>query len=263
MTQNKQTADEVRWATAMADILGVALERPPEKQEEPRPDVLLTLADGRRVAVEVVEAMDQALREGYAGTLRRVVYQVTDGMKARGLAGNVGLGVSAAFVATLAELSGKAQQALSARIVELAAQAVSTPPPPGKHGWIFQDASPDVQPIGNALHYSGELSSRDIEGFKWIVVNPWHEPIVLTGTYGETPAPALIQAAIDKKAARRPRYDVSNADAFWLLVVGSIGSPVAIPMNVAEQHSFTSPFDRTSFLDCWEQKCTWLKTDLI
>jgi len=192
----------------MVDMLASELRGDPEKQDPPRPDFLLTLSDGRRVAVEIVEAMDEAIRKGYAGARRRIVHQVTDGMKERSLAANVSLSIPHGFVAELGALPGKVQRATSARIVDLVAEALATPLGAGHHGWLYEDGEPDERPAKNQLQYVGDLSSRGIPCVGWIAVYPWHEAVVLTAVSGIGPGPNLIQEAIDRKAVKRESYEI-------------------------------------------------------
>jgi len=106
MGNEQQDADEIRWATEMAQHLGLDLAGAPTKQDPPKPDIMLALPDGRRIGVEVVEAMNQNARKGYAGTLSRVSAKVTRELRRRRLNANVGLVVADGGITALGRPEG-------------------------------------------------------------------------------------------------------------------------------------------------------------
>jgi hypothetical protein len=259
MTQSKQMTDETRWVSAMAEMLGLELLDGPKSQDPPRPDVVLTLIDGRRIAVEVTEAMDEATRKGYDGARELIVRLVTEGMKERGLAATVHLSIPLGFLPVLGGLPGKAQRELSSRIIELAGEALAMPLKTGTRGSVFAD-DPEDRPRRPNLQFVGDLRSRAISYFRWITVSPSSDVRVSTGTGGTGSGQSVIQEAIDRKAEKRGRYDLSGIHELWLLVVGSTGTGGSLDIHVAERNTFSSPFAQTFFLECWEEKCIRLTT---
>jgi hypothetical protein len=97
VTRASQDEDEKRWVTMMTELCGFTVRVAPEKQRElpglRRADVAMVIVEhgfDKRIAVEVVEAMDETIRGTYSA-LRRLTSQVNDALtvrrfNARGLA---------------------------------------------------------------------------------------------------------------------------------------------------------------------------------
>ena len=66
------------------------------------------------------------------------------------------------------------------------------------------------------------------------------------------------------RSTTKPNYsratEKCGADEIWLLVVGSTGTGGALFLDDAQGRTFTSPFEKTIFLECYEGRCTWLNT---
>jgi hypothetical protein len=83
------------------------------------------MIDGKRVAVEVVEAMSEATKKGYDGAREFIVRLVREGMTKRGLSATVHLSIPLGFLPMLGQLSGKTQREMSSRIVDLVGEALA------------------------------------------------------------------------------------------------------------------------------------------
>lgn len=70
----------------------------------------------------------------------------------------------------------------------------------------------------------------------------------------------IVQGAIDGKVDRLADYRRCGADELWLLVVGSAGDGGALFVDDVEDVVFTSPYDKTIFLELFEQRCIVLNT---
>ncbi len=91
------------------------------------------------------------------------------------------------------------------------------------------------------------------------MVRPYKEPLTTaSGTSLGQPA-SIIQAAIDEKASLLPEYSKSGYDVQWLLVVGSTTDGGTLDISDAEGE-FTSLFERTFFLERFEDKCVELRS---
>lgn len=66
----------------------------------------------------------------------------------------------------------------------------------------------------------------------------------------------LVQDLIDKKTPKLVEYrTLAAADQFWLLLVAGAGAGASVDSSDVEGRRFTSPFDRTVFLDLYEGRC--------
>lgn len=254
-----QDAAEIRWATDMARHLGLDLASAPTKQQPRKPDVLLVLADGQRIGVEVVEVMNQQAKKGYAGTLTRVSAHVIRVMRQRGLNANVGLVVRDGGITALGRLKGDGEPALCRAIVSSVADALASPLPAGCLGWIYDDADPSA--AGSKFHRLGTLSARGIKHLAWLQVVPYPEVRVITAVGNTVEGPQRVQSAIDEKAEKHPKYDQEGLRELWLLVVNGLCTGTSLGLPRIESHTFTSPFVRTLYLDCWQPTtCVALRT---
>lgn len=77
---------------------------------------------------------------------------------------------------------------------------------------------------------------------------------------GEGQRSDIVQEAINSKAGDLPVYRQCGADEIWLLIVGSAGTGGALFIEDVEDYMFTSPYDRTVFLELFEGRCMVLNT---
>lgn len=111
---------------------------------------------------------------------------------------------------------------------------------------------------GRAEHYYDEdyLESVGAGWINHVAIYPNEEPVVGWTHSGRGERADVIQARIDSKAAKLPRYR-SVVEEVWLLLVGGAGLGASIDIHEA-QKTFVSPFDRTFFLELYEGKCVEL-----
>jgi hypothetical protein len=265
MTTQRVIAQERAYVDEMITLLGLDLGESPIKQEPPRPDYWFRLGSGRRIAVEVTRAIDQDVQAGNAGARQRLKKLIKDELVAQNIAAFVYLSIPIGIASALEEEPGTVKANATA-IVQLAREVIESGvgPDETRH---FEDIDPDdeserffVRSHRRKKNIAGDLSSRGIKYIDWIQISRSDEALVGSGGGGMGYGPSLIQGAIDAKREKYDGYDVSNADEFWLLVVGSTGSGSALDVRVTENRTFSSPFAKTVFLELFEGKCVALAT---
>ena len=119
-------------------------------------------------------------------------------------------------------------------------------------------------PMGSRRH--GDDNVEDLEGTgiehaEAIGILPGAKPVASSSMLGDGQRPTIVQDAIDRKAKKLPVYRRQcSADDMWLLVVGSADTGGALMFDDVVERVFTSPYNRTIFLELFEGRCMDLKT---
>lgn len=253
----------------------------PEPRE--RPDFRLALARGRTVGLEHVRAVDRTTAAGN-GTVAKIKERVLTGLIAAGVNASVVVSISDSAAAVLATKEMKPQLAAEIdAIVQLAKDALNVAP--SRNGRIdrrraarglaamtspwrrYERFDADITLDDGSVCWrdarrddgSYDLDGRGIDFATAIMVRPDDEPNVGRSGTGWGQPPSIIQAAIDKKAAKLEDYRAAGYDEQWLLVVGSATTGGTLDISAAEG-KFTSPYARTFFLETFADKCVKLTT---
>lgn len=264
MTRPQDKAKELSYAQDMIRLLprlGV-VDDPVERE---RPDFCLTLADGRRAGLEVVRAVDEGIAAG-RGAKKKMKARVTAGLNAAGANAHINFSISDGAVGVLAAHSMKVQLATEIdALVKLTINALAAKPkgdsPWRRYQW-FEDIVDDTGFVcwrdPDRDRGADDLEGSGVEFCTAVMVRPYKEPLTTaSGTSFGQPA-SIIQAALDEKASLLPEYRKSGYDVQWLLVVGSTTDGGTLDISDAEGE-FTSPFDRTFFVERFEGKCVELR----
>lgn len=265
MTRPQDKAKELSYAQEMIrllpqlDVVGVPIERE-------RPDFGLPLAGSRCAGLEVVRAVDEGIAAG-RGAKKKMKERVTAGMRSDGVSAHINFSISDGAAGVLAAKNMKAQLAAEIdALVRLATDALAkrtTSDGPWRRYQWFDDIADDE---GNVCwrdpdrdRGSHDLDGSGVEFCTAVMVRPHDEPLATaSGTSSGQPA-SIIQDAIDEKAGLLVEYRKSGYDEQWLLVVGSATDGGTLDISDANGQ-FTSPFDRTFFLERFENKCVELRT---
>lgn len=259
MTRQSVIDEERAYVDRMIALRELDVAEGPTKQDPPRPDYWLRLADGRRIAVEVTKALETDVEAGNRGARPRLKRMINEALTKEALNVHVHVSIPIYWASQL-ENSEIARANVDA-IVALARRVATTE----SDEWFkYEDvedgeSSPVHSRTRRRRQYAGDLHSKGIRHIDWIMIAHADEPTVTTGGGAMGGGPHVIQYAIDEKRVKFSRYLVDNADECWLLVVGSAGS-TPLDVSVTERRSFTSPFACTLFLELFEDKCVELQT---
>jgi hypothetical protein len=264
VTRPQDKAEELSYAQDMIRLLpqlGVV----GDPFERERPDFCLTLADGRRAGLEVVRAVDEGIAAG-RGAKKKMKARVTAGLIAAGANAHINFSISDGAAGVIASHSMKVQLASEIdALVRLAVNALAATPngesPWRRYQW-FEDIIDDTGFVcwrdPDRDRGADELQGSGVEFCTAVMVRPHSEPLTtVSGTSFGQPA-SIIQDAIDEKAKLLPEYLKSGYDVQWLLVVGSTTAGGTLDITDAEGE-FTSQFDRTFFVERFEDKCVELR----
>ena len=259
--------------------LGVVGE--PEPRE--RPDFRLALVNGRTVGLEHVRAVDRTIAAG-SGAVDKITERVLSGLVTAGVNASVVVSISDGAAAVLATKEMKPQLAAEvAAIVRLATIALGDAP--STNGRIerrraarglekltspwrrYERFEADITLDDGTLCWrdpqredgSYDLDGRGIEFATAVMVRPHDTPNVGRSGSGWGQPPSIIQDAIDKKAAKLDDYRAAGYDEQWLLVVGSAATGGTLDISAANGN-FSSPYDRTFFLETFADECVQLAT---
>lgn len=275
MTRKEQDDEERAFIELMIERLPVAVMAPPVKRE--RPDFMLSVVGGTTVGVEVAQARDGAVAAGRAAVKR--LKRALEG--APNLA-NLGAMVSV----SISERNGAAltQGMVNANVVALSAllptvvAALDEPPPfdesdvPTTPGALREAVKAQAVRAAEMVFdrrvdededepWLRTLSSTELEAVGVVHVDAVRviraEGFLVTwSSAGYGGQGHLVQDLIDKKTPKLAEYrTLATADQFWLLLVAGAGAGASIDSSDVEGRTFTSPFDRTVFLDLYEGRC--------
>jgi hypothetical protein len=224
----------------MLELLSVSVlgDLKPGGQREP--DFSFQLAEDRLIALEETGAVDQerARAWGKKGTQRDLETSLLKAMAREGVTAKV----SGYFhVEALIELGNdaKALKSITARTASLLRVAIHE---------------------GRQVSQS-ELIRNGIDQFQFLMTEPAPTPSVWLAVRALPQGAALVQRAIAKKTAKLTSYKEKEADEYWLLVVGGETISGFVTWGDVQGHVFTSPFDRTLFLDHKDNVCIELHTE--
>lgn len=281
MTRPESKAEElahVRALLAAMPHLDVSGE-PSDNRESP--DFILALSDGRQVGLEHVRAVDEGIARGHgtkqklrrkglatlaaAGTNAQVVVSIPEGVAAYLAMAEMKPALAAEIdaIAALAKMAIDMEASRNRLDGQLGRLGVESPPV-WRH---FMHFDPDMVVDGDVCWRDSRRDdgSYDIEGTgvefcSMVMVRPSDTPHMGCNGTGTGQSRRIIQDAIDAKAKKLASYrSKSGLDAQWLLVVGSSTTGGTLDISDAEG-DFTSPFDRTFFLETFEDLCTELST---
>jgi hypothetical protein len=223
MTRQQQLSEELRLVNKVCSLLALPLAKAPEPCDPPRPDFGLTLTDGRLVGLEVTEARDPEVAEAWRGTLPRFQAHIKEALEREGVTAQV---LGSIPVDALVTLSKRARAAAVRTIVSIVRGAMPT-----GFGQRSGSKFPDLGFLG------------------YLAATPAANTSVAFACSGEPLGSDLIQLAIDQKAPKLGAYQALGASEYWLLVVGGATLSGFVTVEDARSRTFTSPFDRTVFLD--------------
>lgn len=241
MTRSTAIDQEREQLDAMIHILKLEVDGEPAKRE--RPDFVIRLRGGRSIGVELVRALDEQVASG-RGTRSRIKRQVCDALKAAGINAWVNVRLHENIAGHLNGKPDLLRREIAA-IVSLARDVM---------GRQHEDRS---------YHYerdADELEGTGIEYADAVAIHSHEEPMVTWSLLGDGQRSDIVQNAIDDKAQQLATYRQCGADEIWLLVIGSAGTGGALFVDDVDYLMFTSPFDRTVFLELFEGKCVVLNT---
>ncbi len=281
MTRPETKTAERLHAQALVRLmpeLGVVGE--PEPRE--RPDFRLVLANGRSVGLEHVRAVDQRIAAGN-GVVQQIIERVRLELVANGVNASVVVSIDDGVAAVLATKEMKPQLAAEiaaiARLVKLALEdapstnsrierrRVALGLEAGTSPWRrYRRFKADITADGTACwrdprrnEGSYDLDGRGIDFVTAVMVRPDDVPNVGRSGSSWGQPPSIIQAVIDQKAAKLEDYRGAGYDEQWLLVVGSVATGGTLDISAADG-CFTSPYDRTFFLEIFAGECVELTT---
>lgn len=263
MTRPQDKAKERLYAEDMIRLLQLGVVGAPVERE--RPDFCLALADGRLAGLEVVRAVDEGIAAGL-GAKRKMKARVTAGLIAAGANAHVNFSISDGAAGVIAAHNMKVKLASEIdALVRLAVNALTATPsadsPWRRYQW-FEDIVDDTGFVcwrdPDRDRGSEGLEGSGVEFCTAVMVRRHSEPLTTaSGTSFGQPA-SIIQDSIDEKASLLPEYRKTGYDVQWLLVVGSATAGGTLDISDAEGE-FTSPFDRTFFIERFEGKCVELR----
>ena len=257
MTRPEALSEEREQLTDMIRLLGLELEGEPIKRE--RPDFMLRLRTGRTIGVELVRALDERIAAG-RGTRFRIKKLVQAELASAAINAWVHVRLNEHTAGYLNTRPDLLRREITA-IVELARRTMENKPEPRWHNfeWIDHEYEELVGRPRYRQRDTGDLQGTGIEHADAVDVHPWNEPIVTWSAFGGGQRPSIVQDAIDDKATDLSTYRQCGADEIWLLVIGSSGTGGALLVEEVEDRTFTSPYDRTVFLELYQGRCILLK----
>jgi hypothetical protein len=209
--------------------------------------------------------MDEGIAAG-RGARKKIKHRVLAGLVAEGVNVQMVFSITEGAAAVLATRGMKPQlDAEVSSLVKLAKAALAEPGGENSPWRSYQWFDDIVDGQGTVCwrdpdrdRGSSDLEGRGVEFCTAVMVRPMNEPHVgWTGSGSGQPA-SIIQEAINEKAALLPEYRKTGYEEQWLLVVGSDGTGGSLDVSDAEGE-FTSPFERTFFLESFENVCVELR----
>ena len=265
MTRPEDKAKElaqVREMIAQLPELGVV----GEPAERERPDFCLTLATGKHIGLEVVRAMDEGIAAG-KGAIKKINKRVLGGLRADAVNALVVYSMTEGAAAVLATNGMKKQLAAEvAALVKLAKKALTESANRG--AWrkyqYFDDIVNDEGEVcwrdPDRDRGAHDLEGSGIEFSSSVMIMPSNEPHAGSTGLGTGQPRSILQDAINEKAGLLDEYRKTGYDEQWLLVVGSDGTGGSLDISDATDDEFVSPFNRTFFLESFEEICVELRT---
>lgn len=226
-------------------VLDVFLEKmsrqlsPHSIEQRESPDFLMRFTDGHCAGIELVELADNGHAAG-AAALRRLCGDVEDELKRRGLRAWVLLQSGDGFLPLLAPHVRANRDA----IVELVAEQIA-------HD-------------GRLRRYrSGELRKRGVQFLTLVGVKAADDLTVGPTThlmgFG---TPDFVQAAIRRKEGKLSEYrqNIGEALDVWLLMYAGTRPASGVWCQNVRGKTFVSAFDRTYYLDAFDDACFQVTT---
>jgi hypothetical protein len=229
------------------------------------PDFVITFGDGRQIGVEVVRALNEAVARG-RGAVARIKRTLREALEST----DTRAWVSVSLNENTASFLNGDSKALRAEVAAIAALARDVADRDCEAQWYnyeWVDHSYDELEdlVGHPVTYGRDPDVRDLKGtgvkhVEAIGIHPQKEPKVFVSGQGRGQHRRIVQEAIDSKCADLPTYRQCRADEIWLLVIGSAGTGGSLFVDDVEGVQFTSPYDRTVFLEQFEGRCVYLDT---
>jgi hypothetical protein len=234
MTKEEE-AEAVREFVRLLPLPGATFE--PDES----PDFVLTLADGRKVGLEVTEVHVENQAKGYA-----VAEQLCEEVKVALASRRVTMGV----VMSIPHLYVGFSVLRPGRRAELA----------GLLAKLFEGDVPALANTKSVHHEREELTALGIDEVGSVTVNRNDGLYVGTTSSGMGSRGGVAQLGIDKKNRKVETYRAKMSGAEqWLLLVTGRSMSSSIWSRVLEDE-FVSKFDHTFVLDCYEAKAFRLDT---
>lgn len=235
MTRAEQEEREARHVLAMLAGLRLAIVDQAKKMAPPLPDFEVQLADGRRVGVEVTEAVDRDVAAAWGGAGARLEREVVRCLERE-----------APTMAATAYLHVEALLDLERdpRLLEATAAKIAA---------IARVKSPG----GLAPTNGGKLG---LSGLRHLELQRADRPWASICSSAMPLGWPVIQRAIDQKVGKLDGYRALGAHEYWLLVVGGRVLSGYVGMPDAQGRVFESSFDQTVFLDSSEGSSVMLET---
>lgn len=259
----KQELQQARELIRQLPALGVLGDPTPRE----RPDFCLALGEGRRAGLEVVRAIDEGIAAG-RGAHEKMKRRLLAELLARGVTAQIVFSITDGAAAVLASKEMKPMLAAEiAAIAKLAERALSVDPigkgPWRRYRWFDDDILDDDGSVcwrdPDRGRDAFDLDGSGVEFCTAVMVRPAKEAHVGSSGSSRGQPSSIIQDAIHEKAKLLHEYRKSGYDEQWLLVVGSAATGGTLEIDDAEG-VFTSPFDRTFFLECFSVECVELRT---
>ena len=254
MTRPRTRDLERKWVKDMIERLPLEVGSVVDGADPP--DFWLTLVDGRRIVLEVTQALDERIAAG-AGSRDRLRKQVREGLAVAGVCALVTISLDEGAAVALRDARAVASEAVA--IVALVRSAPCAPTYAMRHKFErfdeFEGETGWCDSPRDARSHVSDLNGRDVAYASAIGIWPSTKLTVAMGGLGDSQHAGLIQEAINKKAQKLEGYRQLGGDETWLLVVGSSYTGGALDISDAEENVYTSPFDRTIFLECFGGEC--------
>ena len=235
MTRAEQEDRETRHVLAMLAGLRLEVVDRGKKMAPPLPDFEVQFADGRRVGVEVTEAVDGDVAAAWGGARSRLEREIVRCLEreAPTMAATAYLHVDA-----LLDLE-RDPRLLAATAAKIAA--------------IARVKSPGGLAPTNGVKLG-------LPGLRHLELQRADRPWASISSSAMPLGWPAIQRAIDQKVGKLDEYRALGAHEYWLLVVGGRVLSGYVGMADAQARVFESSFDQTVFLDSSEGTCVILKT---
>lgn len=258
MTRASTVEKEREQLDEMIRLLGIEIDGEPKKLEQP--DFVISFRDGRVVGVEIVRALDQYVAGG-RGARARIKRGIRLGLEAAGVKASVNVSLHEGVAAFL-NVDRKALEREVTAIVTLIRWAVGGPAKTRTRHfeWIDHTYEELMGRRRHAEHDALDLRGTGVEHVDAISISPHDELRIMSSGQGNGQSSDIVQNAINSKVDRLADYRRCGAEELWLLVVGSAGDGGALFVDDVEDLVFTSPYDKTIFLELFEQRCVVLST---
>lgn len=250
-------ANELRWAETALALRRITTDGPLERyRENARPDFHFTRR-GRRIALEVVRAIDNPVARG-RGAVNDIERVLGTLLREASIRVDVKLRLSEGEAAVLHGRAdrGRVIEANAHAIVKLAREVAAAQEMVFRR---FTTRTP-VRPLRRGIDDPRRLPMLGIDLVDTVMIRPHAETNVAVKGSAQPWGAGLIQKVIDDKNRKLATYRKTGDEEYWLLVVGSVGRASNFDVSVTEGVTFESDFDRTLFLELWQEKCVRLTT---